>query len=269
VEDLIPVVWILILAVVAFVVFAAQSHQSKALNETYRRVAQLYDGRLLAHGGIFAKPGLAFNHHGATVQVDIYTTGGKNSRAYTQVHLVWPDKTTRCEVYPERFASRLGKMLGMMDVEIGSPDFDRDFIITGNSTGHLRALLTPEVQRAIYRLRRLLANDDIFISINRGRMLVKKLGLLRDEARLADYISAALDLYDCAAGLESRGVEFLEQAAADPTTEVVCQICGEAIVEELVHCRRCKTPHHEDCWQYFGGCSTFGCGEKRYIPTQI
>jgi hypothetical protein len=265
VEDLVPVViWIIILAGIAFAIFAAGSQQAKAMHETYRRVAQLYDGRLTHGGGLFSKPSLTFVHRGAPVQVDVYTTGGKNSRSYTQVHLVWPDRTMRCEVYPERFTSRLGKLLGMTDVEIGSPEFDRDFIITGASPRHLRELLTPPVQRAIYRLRQMLRNDDIYVSIGRGRMLVKKLGMIRDQAQLAEYISAALDLYDCATGIGPQEMEFMEQAA-EATTEVVCQVCGETIVAELVHCRRCQTPHHEDCWQYFGGCSTFGCGEKRYI----
>jgi hypothetical protein len=265
VEDLIPVVWLLIFAAIAFFVLVAQSHQSNALHEAYRRVAQLYDGRIGPRAGLFTRPSLSFDHRGAPVRVDIYRTGGKNSRSYTQVHLVWPDGTTRCEVYPERFSSRLGKMLGMTDVEIGSPEFDHDFILTGSSARQLRELLTPDVQQAIYRLRRMLLNDDIFISIGHGRMLVKKLGLIRSDALLAEYISAALDLYDCMGGAGSHGVEFLNGAPADPTKDVVCQICGEVIIEELVHCRRCKTPHHEDCWQYFGGCSTFGCGEKRYI----
>jgi hypothetical protein len=41
-----------------------------------------------------------------------------------------------------------------------------------------------------------------------------------------------------------------------------CQICGEGLEEgepELVRCTLCHTPHHAECWEYFGGCSTFGC----------
>jgi hypothetical protein len=57
---------------------------------------------------------------------------------------------------------------------------------------------------------------------------------------------------------------------------VICQICGCDIIEDeksppdssghdffasqIVYCRDCGTPHHEDCWLMTGCCSTFGCG---------
>jgi hypothetical protein len=228
----------------------------------YARVARRFNGQ--SHGGgIFGRPMFHFHHGGTFVRVDIYSTGGKSPTYYTQVHLAWPDPKARCELYPERFTSRVGKMLGMADVEIGSPDFDRDFIISGSSPRDLRELLTPPVQTAIYRLRHMLHNDYIYVSIGGGKLLLKKLGLIRSDAGLIEYIEAALDLYDCALGGAAAGIEIVGDAPL-ASSEVVCQICGEMITHELVHCRRCKTPHHEDCWEYFGGCSTFGCGEKRY-----
>ena len=27
----------------------------------------------------------------------------------------------------------------------------------------------------------------------------------------------------------------------------------------------CGTPHHLDCWQYAGECSTYGCQERRTV----
>lgn len=269
-DNYVPVLWFL--AVAAFVIFAlvSQSKQSKKTAETYRQVAAQFRGRAI-DGGMFGRPTLSFEHHGVSVQIDIYSTGGKNARYYTQVHVPWPDARTRCEVYPERFSSRLGKLLGMTDLEIGSPDFDREFIITGNSVEAVREVLTPDVQRAIVGLRRLSAapfsiGDDIYVSISGGKMLVKKHGYIREEALLVRYIESALDLYDRALGHNGAGIEFIGEAKPSEPAEVVCQICGEGITQEMVHCRRCKTPHHEDCWQYFGGCSTFGCGEKRYVP---
>ncbi len=44
---------------------------------------------------------------------------------------------------------------------------------------------------------------------------------------------------------------------------LVCQVCGEGVGErEIVKCEKCETPHHRDCWDYAGQCSTFGCGSK-------
>ncbi len=39
----------------------------------------------------------------------------------------------------------------------------------------------------------------------------------------------------------------------------LCQVCGEPLVTGVVHCPRCATPHHADCWSYNGGCSIYGC----------
>jgi hypothetical protein len=266
VEDFFAVFWILIVAAIVVTVFVFQWMQSQALDETYSRVATRFRGQS-RHGGVFGRPAFHFHHAGTFVRVDIYSTGGKSPTYYTQVHLAWPDPRARCEIYPERFTSRVGKMLGMADVEIGSPDFDRDFIITGSSPRDLREFLTPPVQAVIYRLRRMHGNDYVYVSIGGGNLLVKKLGLIRSDDSLIEYVDAALELYECALGGAAAGIEIVGDAPL-ASSEIVCQICGEQIEHELVHCRRCKTPHHEDCWEYFGGCSTFGCGETRYTPSQ-
>ncbi|HVE38895.1 MAG TPA: RING finger protein [Planctomycetota bacterium] len=44
-----------------------------------------------------------------------------------------------------------------------------------------------------------------------------------------------------------------------------CQICGAELEGALVRCSRCSTPHHADCWEYTGACSTYGCGEKTFV----
>jgi hypothetical protein len=46
----------------------------------------------------------------------------------------------RFKVYRKQIFSELGKMLGMQDVEVGQPDFDRDFVIQGTDEAKLRRL---------------------------------------------------------------------------------------------------------------------------------
>jgi ribosomal protein L40E len=61
------------------------------------------------------------------------------------------------------------------------------------------------------------------------------------------------------------GIEILEVRLDN---EAVCRVCGTSIDGDVVLCRRCHTPHHHDCWHYAGRCSTYACGERRYIkPT--
>lgn len=43
---------------------------------------------------------------------------------------------------------------------------------------------------------------------------------------------------------------------------IICKICGGRISNEVACCARCFTPHHFDCWGFFGQCSIFACGGK-------
>jgi hypothetical protein len=43
-----------------------------------------------------------------------------------------------------------------------------------------------------------------------------------------------------------------------------CPVCGCHCEDEAHICDRCHTPHHQECWDYSGGCAIFGCDEKRW-----
>lgn len=48
--------------------------------------------------------------------------------------------------------------------------------------------------------------------------------------------------------------------------QTLCPYCRSAIGEqdEVARCRKCRTVHHEDCWQEQGRCSVFGCGSTSH-----
>ena len=64
---------------------------------------------------------------------------GKQTATRLRAPYVNPDGF-RFRVYRKGIFSELGKMLGMQDVEVGQPDFDRDFVIQGTDEGKLRRL---------------------------------------------------------------------------------------------------------------------------------
>ena len=176
------------------------------------------------------------------------------------------------EVYPEGFFNRIGKFLGgMEDVEIGSPRFDRDYIITTNEYSLLKETLTPEVQSTIEALRAMEGNRQVYVTIRNYELLIKKLGLLDNVASLQRLTDLSLQIYDAALVGQEKGIQILDVKSHTPSLtvgeaeeDVVCQVCGDSIKTDVVFCRSCKTPHHQDCWQYYGKCSTFGCGERSY-----
>ncbi len=56
----------------------------------------------------------------------------------------------------------------------------------------------------------------------------------------------------------------------EPTLEVTgvglsgpigCGVCHSEVVGAAWVCPRCRAVHHQDCWSFNRGCSTYGCGE--------
>ncbi len=87
-----------------------------------------------------------------TITLDTYAVStGKSTMVFTRLRAPYvnPDHF-RFTIYRRGFFSELGKWLGMQDVEVGHPDFDRDFIIKGTDAVKLRALFSnPEVRELV------------------------------------------------------------------------------------------------------------------------
>lgn len=43
-----------------------------------------------------------------------------------------------------------------------------------------------------------------------------------------------------------------------------CRVCGEGFTGRPVVCPLCEAPHHQDCWNYAGGCATYGCAARAH-----
>ncbi len=254
--------------IVAFVfMIVVHEQQRRRLNATYRAVALRYSGTLTTDDRE-GRPCVRFAYHGVPVLLDSYCTGGENEVYYTQLHIGWPEPQLRMEVFPERFMGTVGKLLGSPDINIGSPAFDRVYIIRGNDPQRITALLTTPVQASIDKLRRFLGDSDIYIGAKAGTLLIKKKSLISSIYKLESFVALGLAFYDEIAGLRLQGIEILDQRESSFTLDMpdaVCQICGEPITSDAVLCRSCRTPHHRDCWAYCGKCSTYGCGETRFV----
>jgi hypothetical protein len=254
----------IIIVGVAFFLHAQSIYEA---NEVFSRLARKFRGRCTA-ARFFQRPEVRFAYKGHQVLVDVHSTGGKHPTYYTQLHISWPDSSLRVEVRPEGFFSQMGKFLGMEDIEIGSPEFDQQYIITGNDPDAIRQLLNSEVQACTNQLRSFLGNDDIYISVRGGRLLIKKRSYIRQYPMLERFTLRSLELFDRALLTSMEGIEFVEDRGDIGWKEAMCQICGEEIQDGAVLCVSCKTPHHRDCWDYYGGCSTYGCGGRRCVAAR-
>ncbi len=86
-----------------------------------------------------------------TVTLDIYTvSSGRSHQQFTRMRAPYVNAdgfrflVYRCGVFTD-----LGKLLGMQDVEVGFPDFDRDFVIKGNDEARLRQFFSYEKIRSL------------------------------------------------------------------------------------------------------------------------
>lgn len=106
---------------------------------------------------------------------------------------------------------------------------------------------------------------DASIEVDLGERLRIELG--GADWKAGDLIHVArlcLRLAEQARHFSSRasGVTIVGEGKAE---DAECQVCGGALVDDLVRCALCATTHHEDCWRYVGRCSTYGCGERSFL----
>jgi hypothetical protein len=78
-----------------------------------------------------------------TVTLDIYTVStGHTHVNYTRMRAPFVNADGfRFLVYRAGLFSELGKRFGMQDIEIGRPEFDRDFVLKANDEAHLNWML--------------------------------------------------------------------------------------------------------------------------------
>lgn len=267
----IPVILIVVAIVVAALVYGIVQAQQHA--KTLEQIARRFRGRF-EPGAIFFSRGqvrLRFQGYPALLK---FVQHGKHS-VHTVFSITWPDREFRLEIYPQDALSGFRRLWGMEDIEIGSPDFDRSFYISGNTRASVRDMLSAEVQAVIWKLAQtgfappIHATRDIQVRFLGGVLTITKPRLLTSEAHLDEFIRLSAELFEAALRTRTTGITFVGDVSLDAkepdAVESQCQVCGEPLAKDLVYCGGCRTPHHRECWEYFGGCSTYACGHKQYV----
>jgi hypothetical protein len=257
-------VMLVIVGVIGAMIAYHQYHESRQL---FERIATRFRGRLEG-GDFFTSPQVRLKFQGAPAVLKFMQVGKDSNQ--TVFTISWPDRELRCEIYPQDIFSGFRKLWGMEDIQIGSPQFDDAYFISGNNQPAIRQLLTAEVQSAVFRLAALhfanfYATREIQVKWAGGVLTVTKPSRLSTFESLEQFLSLCGVLFTAALATRATGIEFIGEAPEPDTAEAQCQVCGAALTGDLVYCASCETPHHRDCWHYFGRCSTYACGEKKFI----
>lgn len=237
------------------------------LRRNFQRLAERHDGQLYERA-FLESPKISMTYQDSRVLLSIYESGGREPRFHTQLTFTVPAGWGgRLEIFPQRSGDSDVRYLNVDDIQVGDETFDRRYVVKSNEAAFAREFLDPETRRWVEELRRLKGNDQILISVNSSRLLVRKPSILGEWEELTDFLDLSCRLYDRLLLFHQKasGIEILEGPPEETVSDPICQVCGAGISpEDRVFCRRCRTPHHRECWEFNGQCSTYACGERRY-----
>ncbi|MDE2943321.1 MAG: HEAT repeat domain-containing protein [Gemmatimonadota bacterium] len=117
--------------------------------DVWRQLADEVDGQF--HEAGFLNPFAVQSRTGDwIITLDTYTSGdGKTNQTFTRVRAPYFNpEGFRFEIYRAGLLSGLGKAMGLQDIEVGHPRFDRDFVIKGDAPRRVRRLFDNRKIRA-------------------------------------------------------------------------------------------------------------------------
>lgn len=156
----------------------------------------------------------------------------------------------------------LKDLFGRKDVQVGDPDFDAEFEIQTSAEGFAIGVLSPQI-RSLLRMSRLFGR--FLWRLSPAGFLLRVKGWPPSRTELDRWLLLAFQLLDALPGADGKGRVALGVLRQRIDAESICKICGAGLADgAVVRCLKCATPHHRDCWDFNGRCSTFACGETRF-----
>lgn len=140
--------------VFVLIVFLASKQKNK-YGETLKSLALELGGEY-KKGSLLINPVLSGEYKGRRLFIDTFSRtredvdGHHETTYYMRVQL-WHKGSVKGEVsvYREGFLSGLGKMLGAQDIQIGNPEFDKEFMVRGEDELQVKKLLDVDLQKKL------------------------------------------------------------------------------------------------------------------------
>jgi len=151
------------------------------------------------------------------------------------------------------------------DIKLGDGMFDAMHVIRTDDAALARSILGDGLRELLSKLRAIGNGGRVRFDLFPYKLQLQKEEMLTDYGSLFEFTRQSLAaLAEVKAGLSAQaGVQFFDDVPPAPE-KPVCPVCGAAITAGKATCVRCRTPHHQECWTYFGACSMFACGERRF-----
>jgi hypothetical protein len=256
---------VVIIAVVAAIAWYNRARR-RDLRQAFVAVARWYHGRY-TRDSFWSHPKLVIPYGETTIEI---TPGHWHGRRSMDATMDWPDPVTNVYVASNSMNRTVLRTLAgdQNIVPLGEREFERSFTAYSEDPAAARAVLTGGVRSSITMLGRI-RGGPVSVLISDGKLMVQKMAALDQPSELSAFVRHTMDLYDQAMLSRSVGIQFVEHTQLQTIEDARCPVCGDTILEDLVFCGRCKTPHHRECWNYCGKCATYGCGETEFTVPRI
>jgi len=129
----------------------------------------------------FSKPRVYGNYKGFEYLLHIITQScGKNTTFFTSIVINFPRYVdVDLYLYQENFATKIKKVFGAQDIQIGDREFDEAFMIKSQTPEKIKQILTPELKQKILYRRHM-----INLSVSGNEINFTNRGIIKDVGTL-------------------------------------------------------------------------------------
>ena len=234
------------------------------MNAAYREVARQLKGRFRT-GGWFRCPTVQLRYGETVGTLVVVKVRGVRC---TQLTVDRAGAATDWEAFTG--TSETGRSLpSWEEVKIGDSRVASTWRLRAAETTKVQSLLTDGVCWQLERLVNARPHVGLVVQRTARRFVIRCETVLGDWRSLAEFVRYGFELFDQLSMVHGTEIEFVDGVEATLLEAVICPVCGDPIDSQLVYCAVCKTPHHQDCWDYNSRCSTFACGERTYCVPQV
>lgn len=185
------IIGIIVIVTVIAVIFSIRTKNK--IRQVLEGQAIKRNGEVTSVFGGFGYPQLNFEYDFNKFKV-FSVPGGKNRPSFTYVNVTLVNSTIHhMRLYKEGFASRIGKKLGMQDIEVGIDSFDNNIMIKGSDENFIRSLLIYKVQDKVLKIIR---NHKASITLKQNRLIIFVNKIVYEDFVYDDLIDTAIGIVD-------------------------------------------------------------------------
>jgi hypothetical protein len=254
-----------IVVLALFGMFSQAVSRFERWNSALATVAMRFGGSL-SRGGWFSNPYVRLPYGATYSRLTVYSLPGTSGRKCLEMIIQWPEIHHHVAIVPRVSRRQLAVDLrGLSELEFDWEDFRLRWNVWADDGEETRLLLSSGVRVQLERISRSPESAETLVLIYPGWLVVRKVWESSRAHDIEKFVEMCLGLYDQFQLTKTDGIEFVQSDDPQIIDHASCRVCGEELHNEIVICRRCQTPHHRDCWEYAGGCATYGCRETVYL----